>query len=411
MKLHVWGTDFRRSSPEFRNRFWLSAEERHARLSTLLELGFTDLVYVYTCNRVEFYTAGKDYFGDTRPQWLRLLSHFGLSEDDYYRGYHFEGKSALRHLLRVSGSLESMVVGESQVLGQLKDSIQWTRDSGLPLTRSLQSIFQFVFETAKRVRTETGIGEKAVSIASLGIKELERREAENPILRAVVVGRSPMAVTIVQWLQKNRPEVPITWANWHAEKLDEIPEARLTERVSLEQFMTGLVDFSHLFTATSSPAPLFDSAFFERLGPRAKTCFDFAQPEDIARDVERNDHIHVVRMSDLSDLARENRDARAHEVRAAEQLIERAIHDYCLEQKETPIIREFSATEPLFLEELSRYVDSLGSEIPDEWQSRVKKLADKIVKKSLHESREQLRSVLKLVVDPHSPDRESRLPL
>jgi len=383
----------------------LDAEERRGRLSSLLEFGFTDLVYLHTCNRVEFYTTGKDHFCDTRPQWLQLLKFLGLDDEDYYRGYHFEGKSALRHLLRVAGSLESMVVGESQILGQLKDSVRWTRDAGLPLTSSLHGVFQFAFETAKRIRSETGIGQKSVSIASLGLRDLERREAEIPLRSAVVVGRSKMVVSVVQWLQKERPHVPIRWVNWHEEKLAEISEASSTERLSLEKFLACPGDFSHLFTATSSHEPLFGADFFRKASPTPKVCFDFAQPEDIGHDVVSLDHLQIVRMQDLSQLARENRVSRASEIEGAEHLIERAIHDYCLDQKETPIIREFSAAEPRFLEELARYVESLGPEIPEEWHPRVLRIADKIVKKSLHESRETLRGVLKQIVDPTSSER------
>ncbi len=106
MKLHLWGTDFRRSTPEMRQKLFRAPEQRVEFLRELLSMGFEDLVYLHTCNRVEFYTTGKDYFTDTRPQWLKLLKHIGLSEEDFYRGYHLEGKSALRHMLRVSSSLE-----------------------------------------------------------------------------------------------------------------------------------------------------------------------------------------------------------------------------------------------------------------------------------------------------------------
>ena len=91
---------------------------------------------------------------DTHRQWLGLIEQFGLADTDYYRGYHFEGKSAIRHLLKVACSLESLVIGEPQILGQLKEAYEWTKNSDLPLTSDLERALQLANQTAKRVRSE-----------------------------------------------------------------------------------------------------------------------------------------------------------------------------------------------------------------------------------------------------------------
>jgi len=93
MKIHLWGTDFRRSSADLRKRLSIALPDRAKKLNNLKSLGFKDIVYLWTCNRVEFYTTAEDYFCDTRPLWLAVLKEFGLTEEDYYRGYHFEGKT------------------------------------------------------------------------------------------------------------------------------------------------------------------------------------------------------------------------------------------------------------------------------------------------------------------------------
>ena len=130
------------------------------------------MVYLSTCNRVEFYTTAKDHFQDTRSLWLACLAQFGLTEEDYYKGYHVEGKSAVRHLMRVASSLESLVIGEPQILGQLKEALNWTKEQGFPVDPSLEKTFNIAFETAKRVRSTTSIGEKPVSVATLGLQHL-----------------------------------------------------------------------------------------------------------------------------------------------------------------------------------------------------------------------------------------------
>jgi glutamyl-tRNA reductase len=87
---------------------------------------------------------------------LALLKYFGLSPDSYYQGFHFEGKGALRHLLRVASSLESLVVGEPQSLGQLKESLSWHQQKGFRLDRELERLFQLAFETARKIQSESG---------------------------------------------------------------------------------------------------------------------------------------------------------------------------------------------------------------------------------------------------------------
>ena len=203
MKLHLWGTDFRRGDASLRRALYIAPEDRPRVLKDILALGFTDVVYVNTCNRTEFYTSAESYYADTRGLWIKLLAYFGIDEDAYYRGYHLEGKSALRHLLRVSSSLESLVLGEPQILGQVKEAHRLSQSLGIPLDSSLDQAFQLAFETAKRIRTQTAIGQKPVSVAALGLQRVKSLLDSYPLTQAVVVGRSPMTQVVVQWLQKN----------------------------------------------------------------------------------------------------------------------------------------------------------------------------------------------------------------
>ncbi|NBT60075.1 hypothetical protein EBT16_14990, partial [bacterium] len=234
MKLHLWGTDFRRSSAELRKRLAFSAEERNEQIRKLLSLGFQDLVYLATCNRVEFYTTIPDYFSDSRSLWITLLKSLGLEEDVFYKGYHLEGKSAVRHLIRVASSLESLVVGESQILGQLKECLFLTKEAGLPVKNALERSFHLAFETAKKVRAETALGEKSVSVVSLGLDHLREMQERIPLEQAVVVGRGSTSISVIHWLRKNHPEVPILWVNRNLEVLDQFAEGIVLQKQSLK---------------------------------------------------------------------------------------------------------------------------------------------------------------------------------
>ncbi len=391
MTLHLWGTDFRRSDSEMRRKLYLEPSVREARLKELAKFGFEDLIYVYTCNRVEFYTTAANYYSDSRGQWMKLLAHFGLGEEAFFRGYHLEGKSALRHLLRVATSLESLVLGEAQILGQLKDA---HRTAPMGPSSALDRAFHLAFETAKRVRTETPIGEKPVSVAALGMRHLETMEKDFPLKRVAIVGRSPMCLYVLQWLKKNRPETPVLWVNRTVEALTPYPEAEGVELMSLADFLGRPPRFSHLFTATASPTPLFGQEFFGKLEWDRHLIFDFAEPPDVAE--PGCDHkVTVVRLKDLREEAKENTEARAKAVQSAELIIEEAMRDYFLRLKQAPVLADFSSIEPQVLQELAKAVEGLNGEIPTEFQESVRKWAEKLIRRNLYQSQKHLRTILR----------------
>lgn len=386
----------------------LPMETRARQVRELLSLGFADLVYLSTCNRVEFYTTARDPFMDTRALWLRLLSVFGLGEDDFYAGYQLEGKSAFRHMVRVASSLESLVVGESQILGQMKDAVRWTKENALPLDSSLERSFSVAFETAKRVRTETLLGQRPVSVANLGLQYLEHHEAEFPLEKVVLVGRSPINLIALQWLRKNRPNLPLLWVNRSIENLQNYPESAQVELQSLNDFLSAPCAFSHLFTATSSLEPLFTDDFFNRLPAAPKVIFDFAEPEDVAPLV-RHTEVKVLKMQDLREEAEANKRERRRAIEEAEAIVETSLREYFLQQKEAPLLKEFNSVESQFWTSLETLLPALDEKFTESERLLVREWAETLVKKNLHHSRHHLRTVLREMAQTSSPTMEKVL--
>ncbi len=393
MLLHLWGIDFRRSTGEFRSRLYFAEPERKAAVQSMLAVGFRDLAYVATCNRVEFYTTARDGYADTRPLWLALLAKLGLDDDAFYRGYHLEGKAALRHLLRVASSLESLAVGEPQILGQLKSTLAATRAWGLPLERDLEHAFAFAFETAKKVRTLSGIGEKPISAATLGLRRFETSEVTCPATHVVVVGRSPISTQVLDWFGKHRPRVPVTWVNRDVERIARLPQGSRVALGALADFVDRPPAFSHLFTATASPLPIFTRAFFERLTPRPRALFDFAQPPDIEPGALAGTASTLVRLEDLLEEARQNALDRARAVATAEEIVDASLREFFLAQKEAPILRDFSRIEGDLCTQATRALATFDAGACDPaarqaWMERV-------LRRHLHDAREHLRRVLR----------------
>lgn len=399
MSIHLWGTDFHRASQDLRGKLFLPPAERNRRLKEWISLGLRDLVYLHTCNRVEFYTTAGDHFCDTRHLWRALLESLGLSPDDYYKGYHLEGKSALRHLLRVACSLESLVVGEPQILGQLKDAYLWTKQQGFPLEPHLERCFQTAFETAKKVRTTTSLGKSRVSVASLGLQRLEAMELDFPLKRVVVIGRSPMSLCVLRWFFEHRPAVEILWVNRTVERLRNYPQSRRVNCLTLSEFLSKPPDFSHLFTATSSEVPFIDSPFLKGLGDLPRVFFDFAEPPDI----ERVGGIHrIIGIEDLGEESRTHAFSRSQSVKVAEQVIESALKQFYLALKQAPLLRDFSQVEPKCVEQLERAISDLREDLPPDICVLIEHWARRLVKKNIHTSRAHLAEVLGRAISPQS---------
>ena len=139
-----------------------------------------------------------------------------------------------------------------------------------------------------------------------------------------------------------------------------------------------------------------------QLGEQKRFLFDFAQPPDITRG-EFHPNLRIIHLEDLLQEAKQNTELRSQAMEQAEDLIECALRDFYQQNKEAPVLRDFSAVEPQFREELEMALSQLEKYFPKESLSRVKEWAWKLTKKNLHHSREHLRSVLRSVSNPSPP--------
>ncbi|MBT8069010.1 MAG: glutamyl-tRNA reductase, partial [Gammaproteobacteria bacterium] len=164
MPLLTTGISHHTATLETREKIAIARHEHAARIKELRQLdGVEEVVVVSTCNRTEIYSIGPKQSRDHVRQWLQAkggLSDAEMEEHCYVR----EREHAVRHLFRVAGGLESLVLGESQIVGQLKESWQMAHDAG-SVGKVLDRLFQRAFATGKLIRSKTRIGEHPVSVA------------------------------------------------------------------------------------------------------------------------------------------------------------------------------------------------------------------------------------------------------
>src|ERR1700681_198235 len=189
MAFNVLGINHKTAPVALREKVAFGEERLLAALRTLrLEAGVAEVVILSTCNRTEVYWAGSAS-GAELSQWLER--HHGHNLDLASSLYVHQEKRAVEHAFSVASGLDSMVVGEAQILGQLKDAYRVAQEAG-STGPSLNKLFQAAFSAAKRVRSETRIGENAVSIASATVSLARRVYSNLSAHTALMVGAGEM---------------------------------------------------------------------------------------------------------------------------------------------------------------------------------------------------------------------------
>lgn len=322
------GVHHREGESADRARFFLPEESRGEMLPRLAEaLGVDELVYLATCNRVEVITARHGGAPDADELRRRYLGFFGVDATAGAVHAH-AGDDAVTHLFRVAASLESMVVGEVQILGQVKSAMATARDCGVA-AKELDRLFQRAFRVAKQVRRETGLGTGSVSMASLAAHAA--LDAHIPSgSRVTVVGRSEIVAKLARYLDTRLSPV-YTWVNRRPERVLPLAERFGGEALGLDAFRAHPTETDVLITATSAPHALFDA---DVLAPiladrvRPLLVIDLAVPRDTDASIDAHPAVRVVTVDALRARAAANLAEREAEVTHASALVDRGVRAF-----------------------------------------------------------------------------------
>ncbi len=353
--------------------------------------GVDEIVFLSTCYRVEIYAASRC------PAAAALHLRRALAD----RGgpdlplFELHGEEALRHLLRVASSLESAVVGEPQVLGQVKEALQ--RAAGASVAgRELSGVFHRVFQVAKRARSETAIGRAGVSWGSAATTLAEKVLGKVQGRRALVLGAGEMARISAQHLRDQGASIVVvnrTLANAEALAAEVGGEARPMEALAEELLRVDMV----VSAAPVSPAEFAPEALGAVMRSRLRrdlVMVDLAVPRAIPA---ASGDIDGVWLCDVDDLARLTARAQAERCRAvadAERILDEEIGRWRKEQGErraAPVIQAMRArASEIAREEVERTVKRIGIDDP-EIQKRLDAMANALVSKLLHAPSARLR--------------------
>lgn len=345
---------------------------------------------VSTCNRVEILVASEA----DRPNLNDVVSFMAQSRDipvKAFRGHLYEltGEQAVRHMFRVASGLDSMVMGESQIVSQLKQAYANASEQGTT-GRVLNKLFHQAFEVSKRIRTETKIGEGKVSIPSVAVDVARQIFADYADKHVLVVGAGEMAQLVCQYLQDAdaRNFVVMSRSLTNARTL---AEACKGTSVPFDQLDAQLAQADIVITATACPRPFVT---LERIRAaqqlrRGRLLFfiDLAVPRNVEPDVGGIEQVYVYDVDALGHIAAENQQQRMSQLEYCEKILDDEIgqfetwhNDLRLNPLIARMYKDAREVRDAELERLFNRLDDLG----DEQRRQIEQTVDRLIGKFMH---------------------------
>lgn len=329
MHLSLLGINHETAPVDLRERVAFAPETMADALRDARQALKTDeVVILSTCNRTEIYAA-------LEPEHARMLRW--LSD---YKGapmeslvpctYDYRGNEAIAHMMRVASGLDSLVLGEPQILGQVKSAFTVAREAD-SVGSLLNNAFQHVFAIAKRVRTETAIGQNPVSVAYAAVNLSQQIFANLHEVRALLIGAGETIELVAQHL-KQKNVGSITVANRTLSRAADLARSYNAHAILLSDIHDHLPKADIVISSTASQLPILgkgavESALKQR---RHKPMFmvDIAVPRDIEPEVAKLSDVYLYTVDDLKDVIEENRRSREQAASHAEQIIREGVEQW-----------------------------------------------------------------------------------
>ncbi|MBY5931192.1 glutamyl-tRNA reductase [Halomonas sp. DP8Y7-3] len=389
MTLLALGINHRTAAIEVREKVAFGPSQLTLALNELRALpGVHEAAVLSTCNRTELYCV-TDARGESDVlDWLSRF-HALPREELLHCAYHYLDGDAARHLMRVAVGLDSMVLGEPQILGQIKDAYQAAREAK-GLGGELERLFQHTFAVAKQVRTETAIGENPVSVAYAAVSLASRIFDDFGRARALLIGAGETIELVARHLHEAGVQ-QLTVANRTRERASVLAGALGGTAISLDEIPEALEHADIVISSTAAPLPILGKGMVERALKRRRHrpvfMVDIAVPRDIEPEVGDLSDIFLYTVDDLQEVIEENRRHRQVAADQAESLIEHGVTHWHKERRVRgagEVIRDVRAKgEALRDEAQAQALERLAK--GEDPEAVVRRLAHQLTNRLLHQ--------------------------
>ena len=364
-----------------------------ARLNGMRELNsnphISESMILSTCNRVEIVCSCNETELAIEAVFSLLANHSGLTPHELHeRADVFDDEGGIHHLFSVASSLDSMVVGETQIAGQLKDAYKLSVDNGFS-AQKIGRAMSYAFKCAAEVRNATNISSKPVSIASVAVAKVKESAGDVSGKKALVIGSGEMSVITCKHLSAQG--VDVTVMNRTFEKAEAIALECNARVRSYEEIAYAINEHELLFTATGSLTPIITEEMIKPCGFE-RYWFDMAVPRDIECDPELWS-IRLFYVDDLKEIVSENIALREDEAKLSYVIIRRHVvgfFEWLKTLSVEPLIKNmYLRASDAALRESMRVMDS--GYIPREYEHAIHKATLQALKRFLHPFAERMR--------------------
>jgi glutamyl-tRNA reductase len=387
MNFHLIGVNHESAPLEVRERLAVTdAQLPDAIRSLVQQPGVDEGMVLSTCNRVEVLASTRQG-ADLRS----FLGHyFGINPSALTSHiYEFEQREAIRHVFRVASSLDSMVVGEAQILGQVKEAYAIARGLGA-VHSALEALLSRAFAVAKRVRTETAIGSSSVSVASVAVQLAEKIFGSLENRTVYLIGAGKMAELAARHLIAHGAKNIIV-SNRTLSRAEDLAESFGGRAVPFEEMYETADHADIILTSTGATDPIFRREHGERFRKdrrnRPMFFIDIAVPRNVHPDINKLDGMFVYDVDDLQSVATDNAAERKREAERAEKIIELEVDRFTSRLKTLAVVPTILSLqeycETIRQAEIDRIRGRLGSISPDQ-EAAIEAMTRGIINKLLH---------------------------
>lgn len=320
MQLYTIGVNHTTAPIEIRENVAFGADSIRKALSDLTNKKAAEAAILSTCNRTEIYVQSADAL--PVMGWLADYHQLDLNHIQPYT-YTLANQEAVKHAFRVASGLDSMVLGEPEILGQFKLSVKLAQEAGT-LGTHLHQLFQRTFEVAKEVRTNTDIGGSSISMAAATVKLAQRIFGDLSEQKILFIGAGEMITLCANHFAAQKPK-SMTVANRTKERGLELAEKIHAEAILLNDLPTHFADFDIVITSTASQLPVVGLGMVERSIKARKHrpifMVDLAVPRDIEAEVAQLDDVFLYTVDDLAQVVTDGIENRQEAAVSAEMII------------------------------------------------------------------------------------------
>ncbi len=401
MNIAVVGLSHKTAPVEVREKLSIPETQAESAIAHLSSYPHIDEVAILsTCNRLEIYIVTSETEQGIREITQFLSEHSKLPVQSLRQHlFMLLHDDAVMHIMRVAAGLDSLVLGEGQILAQVKNTHKLGQQyNGIKTV--LNRLFKQALTAGKRVRTETNIGTGAVSISSAAVELAQMKAANLAACRVAIIGAGKMSRLLVQHLV-SKGAAQISIVNRSQERAQQLAKLYPEQSIythTLSEMMAVIAESDLVFTSTSATEPILDRAKLETVleSNRSLMLFDISVPRNVHSDVNELANVQAFNVDDLKAVVAQNHESRRKMAQEAEKLLDEEVEAFEIWWRSLETVSTISCLrnkiETIREQELEKALSRLGSEFAEKHQEVIEALTRGIVNKILHDPMVQLRA-------------------